>query len=163
MSRTSSSSQLSRRAFMKMVTVLVGGVIGTVLGLPLISYLLSPALKMQNVDEWISLGALQDYPIDTPSPSTYTRTRVNGWERTATYYGAYVSRKSGNELAVFSDVCTHLGCRVSWRPDIKEYVCPCHDGHFAKDGEVLSGPPPRPLDQYEFEIRDGTILVRLGG
>jgi menaquinol-cytochrome c reductase iron-sulfur subunit len=161
MSKTSRSSQLSRREFMKMVTVLVGGVIGTVLGLPLISYLLSPGLKTQNEDEWISLGALEDYPIDTPRPSTYTRTRVNGWERTATYYGAYVSRKSGNELAVFSDVCTHLGCRVFWRSDIQQYVCPCHDGHFGEDGEVLSGPPPRPLDQYESKINNGIILVRV--
>jgi menaquinol-cytochrome c reductase iron-sulfur subunit len=132
MSKTSQSSQSSRREFMKMVTLLVGGVIGTVLGLPLISYLLSPGLKMQNEDEWISLGALEDYPIDTPCPSNYTRTRVNGWERTATYYGAYVSRKSGNELAVFSDVCTHLGCRVSWRSDIQHMSAPATMGTLVR-------------------------------
>ena len=132
MSKTSQSSQSSRREFMKMVTLLVGGVIGTVLGLPLISYLLSPGLKMQNEDEWTSLGALEDYPIDTPRPSTYTRTRVNRWERTATYYGAYVSRKSGNELAVFSDVCTHLGCRVSWRSDIQHMSAPATMGTLVR-------------------------------
>jgi len=161
MSKPSSSSQLSRRDFIKMVTVFIGGVIGTVNGLPLISYLLSPALKTQKEDDWISLGALENYPIGVPSPFAYTRTSVNGWERTASNYGVYVLRKSENELMAFSDVCTHLGCRITWREDMKEYVCPCHDGHFAVDGQVLYGPPPRPLDQYEFKIQDGNILVHL--
>jgi len=161
MSKLFSSSRLSRRYFVKLVTVFVGSVIGTVIGLPLISYLLSPALKTQKDDDWISLGALKNYPIGVPCPLAYTRKRVNGWEKTAINYGVYILRKSENELAVFSDVCTHLGCRISWREDIKEYVCPCHDGHFAVDGRVLFGPPPRPLDQYEFKIQDGNILVHL--
>ena len=50
---------------------------------------------------------------------------------------------------VFSNVCTHLGCRVNWEADKNEYVCPCHDGHFGLDGKVVSGPPPRPLDVYQ--------------
>jgi len=159
--KNASSSQMSRRDFIKMVTILVGSIIGTAIGLPLISYLLSPALKTQKEDDWISLGSLDNYPIGVPGPFAYTRTSVNGWERTASNYGVYVLRKSENELMAFSDVCTHLGCRITWREDMKEYVCPCHDGHFAVDGQVLYGPPPRPLDQYEFKIQDGNILVHL--
>jgi len=30
----------------------------------------------------------------------------------------------------FSDICTHLGCRVNWHPEVQNYVSPCHDGHF---------------------------------
>jgi menaquinol-cytochrome c reductase iron-sulfur subunit len=158
-----SSFQLSRRDFIKMVTGSVGGVIGAVLGLPLIGYLLSPALKMQKKDDWISLGTLEKYPIGVPTPFMYTHTTVNGWERTASNYGVYVLRKSENELIAFSDVCTHLGCRINWHEDLKEYVCPCHDGHFAIDGKVISGPPPRPLDQYEFKVQDGEVFVHLQG
>jgi menaquinol-cytochrome c reductase iron-sulfur subunit len=158
-----SSFQLSRRDFIKMVTGSVGGVIGAVLGLPLIGYLLSPALKMQKEDDWISLGTLEKYPIGVPTPFMYTHTTVNGWERTASNYGVYILRKSENELIAFSDVCTHLGCRINWHEDLKEYVCPCHDGHFAIDGKVISGPPPRPLDQYEFKVQDGEVFVHLQG
>jgi Rieske Fe-S protein len=132
-----------------------------VIGLPIIGYLLSPALRTQKRDDWISLGVLENFPIGVPSPFAYTRTSVNGWERTASNYGVYILRKSENELMAFSDVCTHLGCHVNWRTDTSDFFCPCHDGHFAMDGHVLSGPPPRPLDQYEFKIEDGNILVHL--
>lgn len=163
MSRKSSHSQISRRDFIKMVTASIGGVIGTVIGLPVIGYLLSPALRTQKRDDWISVGVLEDYPIGIPTPFTYTHTTVNGWERTATNYGVYVVRTSENELTAFSDTCTHLACRVNWRADVNEFICPCHDGHFAIDGAVLSGPPPRPLDQYEFKVQDGGVFVHLKG
>lgn len=161
--KKASSSQLSRRDFIKLVTSFVGGVIGTVIGLPVIGYLLSPALRTQKRDDWISIGKLENYPIGVPSPFMYTHTSVNGWERTATNYGVYVVRKSENELTAFSDTCTHLACRVKWHADINEFVCPCHDGHFAIDGTVLSGPPPRPLDQYEFKVQDNEVFVHLKG
>lgn len=163
MSSKSSHTQISRRDFIKVVTASIGGIIGTVIGLPVIGYLLSPALRTQKRDDWISVGSLEDYPIGVPTPFTYTHTTVNGWERTATNYGVYVLRKSENELTAFSDVCTHLACRVNWQADDNKFICPCHDGHFSIDGTVLSGPPPRPLDQYEFKIQNGDVFVHLKG
>lgn len=44
-----------------------------------------------------------------------------------------------------SRVCTHLGCIIKWRPDEADFFCPCHAGIFSPTGEVLGGPPPRPL------------------
>jgi len=38
-------------------------------------------------------------------------------------------------------------------------VCPCHDGVFAEDGSVVSGPPPRPLDTLSAEVVDGTLVI----
>jgi Rieske Fe-S protein len=39
------------------------------------------------------------------------------------------------------------------------YICPCHNGHFSIDGEVISGPPPRPLDVYATKIEDGLLYI----
>lgn len=65
-----------------------------------------------------------------------------------------------------SAICTHLGCTT--RPLVKpdnEYDqahshCPCHGSVFTKDGTVLKGPAPRPLESYLLTLRpDGQLQV----
>ena len=64
----------------------------------------------------------------------------------------------GGGLRAFSQRCTHLGCVVYYQPDTGEMECPCHEGHFdAATGEVLAGPPQRPLGRIDVEVRDGTV------
>jgi Rieske Fe-S protein len=70
-----------------------------------------------------------------------------------------VLRKSATETLAFSNVCTHLGCRVNWATDKQQYICPCHDAHFGLDGGVVSGPPPRPLDKYETRVAGGLLSI----
>jgi len=156
-----SDKAISRRDFIKGTVAAIGGLIGTVIALPTIAYLLSPAMKEQEDTDSIDLGPLENYPIDVPTRFEMTRTRVNGWERTATNSGLYVVRKADNEVRVFSDICTHLGCRVSWHADQEHYISPCHDGHFDKMGNVVSGPPPRPLDEYVTRIENANLFVTL--
>lgn len=157
----STSTHLSRRDFVKIVGSFLGSVMGMVAGLPLIGYVISPALREEKADIWVSLGALESYPMRVPTLFSFTQTQVNGWEKTVNSYGVYVLRKSLDDLKVFSNICTHLSCRVKWQDDRQEYLCPCHDGHFDIDGKVTYGPPPRPLDQYEFKIEDGEIFIHL--
>jgi menaquinol-cytochrome c reductase iron-sulfur subunit len=153
--------QVSRRDFIKATAALIGGLIGTLIGIPSLSYLLSPAVKSGGGrNAVIGLGPLKNYPIGIPTRFDFTQTRVNGWERTATNYGLYVV-KSETDVRVFSDVCTHLGCRVTWHADQKHYISPCHDGHFDIVGDVISGPPPRPLDEFVTKIEGGELFVHL--
>jgi Rieske Fe-S protein len=155
-------NQLTRRDFIKAVSAGIGGLIAALVGIPSVAYLLSPATQARTEDDaLIPLGPLENYPIAIPTRFDFTRTKVNGWERTATNYGLYVLRKSESEVRVFSDVCTHLGCRVTWHPEIKHYVSPCHDGHFDIAGNVVSGPPPRPLDEFVTKIKDRNLFVML--
>lgn len=157
------SPHLSRSDFVKFTIGVLGSIMGAIVGLPAIGYILSPALKTQKTDAWVALGPLENYPIGIPTLFTFTRTKVNGWEKTVNSFGAYVLRKSDSEVQVFSNVCTHLACRVAWKEDRQEYVCPCHDAQFDINGVVTGGPPPRPLDQYETKIEDGTLSIRLLG
>jgi Rieske Fe-S protein len=154
-------NDLNRRDFIKASLAAIGGVIGAVIGIPSIGYLLSPALQAKEDTDSLSLGPLTNYPIGVPTRFEFTRTKVNGWERTSTNYGLFVLRKSESEVRVFSDICTHLACRVNWHPDIQNYVSPCHDGHFDIEGNVVSGPPPRPLDEYVTRIEGGNLIVQL--
>jgi cytochrome b6-f complex iron-sulfur subunit len=59
----------------------------------------------------------------------------------------------------FSLVCTHLACNVIWKPDRKEFYCPCHDGLFDAQGNVLSGPPPTPLERWPVQVKNDRIVI----
>lgn len=65
----------------------------------------------------------------------------------------------GNFVAL-SAVCTHLGCVVAWQEQAGEFLCPCHAGRFSAEGQVLGGPPPKPLESFAVEL-DGDQL-RIG-
>jgi Rieske Fe-S protein len=153
------SPHLSRNDFVKGVVGVLGTVMGVVIGLPAVAYVLSPALKTSSSDAWIPLGPLENYPIGTPTMFNFTRTKVNGWEKTTNSYGVYVYRKNESETVIFSNVCTHLSCRVNWDEAAQIYACPCHDAHFDINGQVVSGPPPRPMDTYESKVEEGNLYL----
>ncbi len=64
----------------------------------------------------------------------------------------------GEELRVFVAVCTHFDCTVNYDREANDILCACHDGHYAIDGQVVSGPPPRPL-QHCFTKPHGDRLI----
>jgi menaquinol-cytochrome c reductase iron-sulfur subunit len=164
-SRNTGYHHISRRDFVKLTTVALGTIMGAAVGLPAIGFLIDPALKSGGKDAWISIGKLEDMPVGAPHPFLFTRTRVNGWERTATNYGGFVLRRSENpqDILILSSRCTHLACQVNWREDAQVYICPCHDAKFSLEGEVLDGPPPRPLDRFEeFQTdKEGNLLIHV--
>jgi menaquinol-cytochrome c reductase iron-sulfur subunit len=156
------SSHISRRDFIKVATAAVGTFIGAVVGLPAIAYLVDPALKATKSDAWVPLGKIEAFEVDKPTLASFTRSKVNGWEKTVTSYGFFVIKKSDANFLVLSNKCTHLGCSVSWKDDRKEFVCPCHDAQFGLDGSVRGGPPPRPLDAYSgdmLKVESGILLL----
>lgn len=66
----------------------------------------------------------------------------------------------GKGLVAYSETCTHLSCAVLYRPGERQFFCPCHEGHFdAATGDVLAGPPTRPLALIELEVRDGIVYA----
>ena len=72
---------------------------------------------------------------------------------------AILVRTLDGELHAFGQKCTHLSCPVYFERARQRLECPCHDGAFdAKTGNVLYGPPPRPLDPIKLEVRaDGEV------
>ncbi len=152
---------VSRRDFIKVTTGIVGGLIGVAIGAPAIGYLLDPAFKAGAKEGWIAIGKLADMKVGVPYPFSFTRVQVNGWERTSTTHGGFAVRNSEqpNDLIILNSRCTHLGCTINWKDEAQAFVCPCHDAKFSKEGVVLGGPPPRPLDRYgQFRVDDNGIV-----
>ena len=76
---------------------------------------------------------------------------------------AVLVRLAEREVVAFSQKCTHLGCVVFYEASEERWHCPCHEGNFAvRTGEVLSGPPVRPLGRIDVEIRDDGRVWALG-
>ncbi len=71
---------------------------------------------------------------------------------------AIVFRRN-NELLAFSAVCTHFGCTVAYEPADEVFVCPCHGGEYDIEGNVIEGPPPKPLTKLKVQIESGKILL----
>lgn len=63
----------------------------------------------------------------------------------------------------FTAVCTHLACTVQYRPELGHIWCACHDGHFDLNGQVLAGPPPRPLAEFGVTVKGDEIVVSRPG
>lgn len=71
----------------------------------------------------------------------------------------FVVRVSDAQVTAVSAICTHLRCVLKWSRETGTFKCPCHDGAFDRVGNVLSGPPKKPLRQYPAEVRADEIIV----
>lgn len=72
---------------------------------------------------------------------------------------ALVVRTPGGELRAFNATCTHLACTVQYRADLEQIWCACHNGHYDLSGKNVSGPPPRPLTEYEVNVQGDEIVL----
>jgi Rieske Fe-S protein len=71
---------------------------------------------------------------------------------------AILVRTADGAYHAYGQKCTHLSCPVYYSRDHQRLECPCHEGAFAAaTGNVLYGPPPRPLDTIAVETRDGQV------
>jgi len=73
----------------------------------------------------------------------------------------FVIRTNETNVVAMSAVCTHVRCILNVDREHRTIVCPCHEGRFDLKGNVLSGPPPRPLPSYEVSMRAGEVFVRV--
>jgi Rieske Fe-S protein len=69
-------------------------------------------------------------------------------------------RTSSGEYRAMSAICTHLSCTVQYRDDMQHVWCACHNGHYDLNGRNIAGPPPRPLELFEAQVRGDEIFVR---
>jgi cytochrome b6-f complex iron-sulfur subunit len=68
-------------------------------------------------------------------------------------------RTADGELRAFSAICTHLDCTVQFRKDFGMIWCACHNGKYDLNGRNISGPPPRPLEEFRVVVQNDEILI----
>ena len=72
---------------------------------------------------------------------------------------ALLIRVSETEWRAYSAICTHLNCTVQFQDSTRHIWCACHNGFYDLNGKVVSGPPPRPLEEYAVHIRGEDVVI----
>lgn len=141
-----------RRIFAKVVLGAVGCTYAGMIGYPVYRYLDSPAEKAEaaaKVRE-VTLPKADALPVGSALIFKFGAKPA-----------LLIHQKDGTWSAM-SAVCTHLACTVQYEPAQDRIYCACHGGVYdPRTGANISGPPPRPLDQYMVTlIADGVTVSR---
>lgn len=132
---------------------------------------LRPALRAGPVEqpERIPLCRKADVPADGVRLQPVSWTVRRGAVTEPQILMVFVERTQDGGIRALSARCPHTGCRVesdqdgapipdnggSPKDDGPGYLCRCHNARFSASGAVLSGPPPRGLDELPLEIPEG--------
>ncbi|MEK6683513.1 MAG: ubiquinol-cytochrome c reductase iron-sulfur subunit [Nitrospirota bacterium] len=149
---------MERRTFFTRMTALIMGLIGLALSIPLVGYVVSPALRRQARD-WAEAGTVDELNVGVPRELTYVVTVHDGWLKTTAIKSVWAVRQPEGDVTVFAPLCTHLGCGYRWDSDDLTFKCPCHNSIFNIDGKVIAGPAPRPLDRLPVKMEGGRLFV----
>ena len=135
---------MERRNFLKTLVGVFGTVSVASFAYPLIRYL---APSGSAADEKKVVLSKQEIPIDGSKVILFRD------------QPAIVINRPGKGFIALSKVCTHLGCLVEYAKDRNMLICPCHAGTFDLEGNVLSGPPPKPLQKLPLRVEGEQIII----
>ncbi|HUF08981.1 MAG TPA: Rieske (2Fe-2S) protein [Rhodothermales bacterium] len=136
----------SRRRFVNFL--LGGGLIGWLGSVlyPVFSFLKPPEITEAGVGS-VSAGMASDIPFNSGQIVRYGRSPV------------LLVRREDGAFRAFGATCTHLDCIVQYRDDLRHIWCACHNGHYDLQGRNISGPPPRPLTEFDVNVVNDEVLV----
>jgi menaquinol-cytochrome c reductase iron-sulfur subunit len=156
---------VTRRRFMELNAMTVGGVATAAFGLPALGFALGPVLEQQEPEVWQDVGSEQDF-----SPTSYVPVVANlvpniGEAGKTTVYVRKFDpkrdspRNKDQPYVAISTRCAHLGCPVRFYASSQVFGCPCHGGVYDFQGKVKGGPPVRPLDRFYTRVRGGRVQI----
>lgn len=154
---TAPPEPIDRRAVL--VNLLGAAAVGA-LGMVGAGVVVGPALS-KPVKHWVPVAPLDDIRANDVTTVLMKYDRKSGLYTQQVSTPVLVSR-AGDQMVCFNASCSHLGCIVRWDGQSGRFRCACHGGNFDREGNVLAGPPPRPLDRYAFKVESGHLLVEVG-
>lgn len=153
---------VGRRGFLRAISGAAAVASALVVGVPVVRALTSPAFAAPPPEKWVKVAddiALLD--IGVPIRLDFVQTEDDAWITSRNLTGVWIYTEDGARFKAYNGHCTHLGCGFMLSPDKNSFLCPCHRGQFdVKTGAVLAGPPPRPLDELEVQIKDSAVFVK---
>jgi Rieske Fe-S protein len=141
-----SPQPVPRRAFVKLLSAVLGAVGLGVLAGPAVAFFWP--LKLEEIpSEPVEVGPADLIPVNDSRTLRYGR-----------YPALVIQLPEG--VRAYSAVCTHFACLVKFNPESGQIECPCHAGFFnALDGTVISGPPPKALTVLPTFVQENTLFL----
>lgn len=138
--------KLKRREFLNTLLSISGlCALGAAL-YPVISYLVPPKSLEPKVNS-IKAGKASEFESNSAQIVKFGKKPV------------ILIKKESGEFCAFSATCTHLDCIVQFRSETKQILCACHNGLYDLKGRNVSGPPPKPLEEYGVKVIDDEIII----
>ena len=135
---------MQRRGFLKLLT--------SILGLTALGAFIYPLFRFLLPVEAVSRVRTVDIPKSDVPVGTAKDLMIG-------VTPAIVINTSSKGFLAFSKVCTHLGCLVKYDSERQVFICPCHAGIFDLEGNVISGPPPKPLPRFSVRVEGNNLAI----
>ena len=137
---------VNRRQFTNFL--LGGGLLGWLGSVfyPVISFLKPPDIPEANVQS-LKAGVASEFAANSAEILKFGRKPV------------ILIRTEAGEFRAFAATCTHLDCIVQYRSDLRQIWCACHNGLYDLKGRNVSGPPPKPLEEFTVNVINDEIHV----
>lgn len=152
--------ELSRRQFLQTTFWAVTGVTVVAVGGAGSRFLVGNSLEPRE-SKWVLVGKVSDLPAGAVHRVNYTMRAKDAWREVEKKGALYAFSDDGTTYTVLDAICTHLGCIVQWQPGENIYSCPCHSAIFTREGEVTSGPPPKPLNRLETKVEAEQLWAQI--
>ena len=109
----------------------------------------------------MQIGKIAELKVGAVTRVNYAMKATDAWREVEQKGALYAYTADGASYTVLDGSCTHLGCIVQWAASENRFRCPCHAAEFTREGEVMSGPPPKALGRLETKIQDGALFARI--
>ena len=136
----------TKRDFLKYI--FGGGIIALISSVlyPIFSYLKPPKQREVEVKN-VKVGKLSEIENDSGQIIRFGNKPV------------IVVQTSNGDVRAFAATCTHLDCTVQFKKELGVIWCACHNGKYDLNGRNISGPPPKPLDEFRVIIKNEEVFV----
>lgn len=160
---------MTRRKVFAVAGQALGGVAGAAIVLPALGFAVAPIFDKPEED-WQAVGPIDDFVADTYNARVITIVPGIGEAGKSTVYvrqgspdlilnEATGEHETADMYIAISTRCAHLGCPVRFVQAAGNFICPCHGGVYGFQGEVIGGPPVRPLDRFQTRVTDGNVEI----
>jgi menaquinol-cytochrome c reductase iron-sulfur subunit len=181
--------EITRRTFMADATIILGGVIGLGLAIPIAGSLVPKvdagggSWSPLDPNEWKQLQSATNkavkitfmlkgkdaYLPEASSPESVWGVKVDPTRFQTARPDLFDPKSPGKVpfstpivnmgFVLFSPICPHLGCFYNYNADANKFQCPCHGSQFDFEGAHISGPAARGLDPLPMRERNGQAEV----
>ena len=159
----------------------MGGLFGTVLGIPAIGYLLDPRNRPAAAGAFRRVGRLSELAENVPKAAVIRDIRVDAWtlHPNDVIGRVWLIRRPGEDengqpkVEVYTTICPHLGGSINFVDKSQCFVCPLHSAtydsqcHRVSDADLgRANPAPRDMDALEMQLvpdptKDGDYFIEV--
>jgi quinol---cytochrome c reductase iron-sulfur subunit, bacillus type len=155
---------VTRRRFMELNALTVGGIASAAFGLPALGFAVGPMFEQTSDRNWEPVGAENDFSDTDYVPKVITIVDdVAEASKTTVYVRRRNPRLDGDDFnqpyVAISNRCMHVGCPIRYVQASQRFICPCHGGIYDFQGLVIGGPPVRPLDRFRTRAVNGLVEI----